>query len=200
LDEIYYPHSHCNQTVPPRVPSRGMYDRLNPVSTTPDDINEEDDLFTNKNNYRKKIRKLQMSIRPIGNEKSTNSPDYNQIQNTNLYRTLIPYYTYEDGINEKLNVGPNYDFNWYENNNHNYSDFIREFNKIHPPDFNDVLLHPLNPPRQVRRSFSFTDPPFRNNYIQPSNLPNNTTQEFLRSLREEKKKKNNRNNKNNKKK
>jgi hypothetical protein len=38
LDEIYYPHSYSypNQTVPPRVPSRGMYHRLNPVSITPD--------------------------------------------------------------------------------------------------------------------------------------------------------------------
>jgi hypothetical protein len=139
-----------------------------------------------------------------------------------LYCTLLPYYNNEDDINERINVGPDYDFNWKENNNHNYSDFIHEFDQIHPPNFNDFLLHPpdynsqllhpptqgniihhLNPPRQVRRSFSFTDPGFRNNYIQHSNLPNSTTQEFLRSLREEKKKKkkkNNKNNKNNKKK
>jgi hypothetical protein len=56
LDEIYYPHSQPNQTVPPRVPSRGMYDRLNPISTTPDLKDEEEDLFTNKKEYRKKIR------------------------------------------------------------------------------------------------------------------------------------------------
>jgi hypothetical protein len=69
-------------------------------------------------------------------------------------------------------------------NNHNYSEFIHEFNQIHFPNFNDFLLHPPdynnhllhpptqgniihhpNPPRQVPHSFSFTDPAVRNNYI-----------------------------------
>jgi hypothetical protein len=71
LDELYHLHSYSypNETLPPRVPSRGMYDRLNPVSVTPEIKNEEDDLFTNKEKYRNRIRKLQMSIRPIGNKK-----------------------------------------------------------------------------------------------------------------------------------
>jgi hypothetical protein len=58
LDEIYDSHSYPNNIVPPRVPSRGMYDRLNPVSVTPDINEEDDDLITNKKNYRNKIRKL----------------------------------------------------------------------------------------------------------------------------------------------
>jgi hypothetical protein len=103
------------------------------------------DLITNKEKYRKRIRKLQMSIRPIGNKKSTNSPDYDQIQNTDLYRSLIPYNTNENGIN------------WEEkhNHNHNYSDFIHDLN----------MIDPQNPPRQVHHSFSFLDDNLRNNYI-----------------------------------
>jgi hypothetical protein len=66
------------------------------------------------------------------------------------------------------------------------------------------LLHPPNPPRQVRRSFSFTDPAFRNNYIQYPNSSENTLEHFRELLRiqrrKKKKKKNNNNNKNNKKK
>jgi hypothetical protein len=95
-------------------------------------INEEDDLFIDKKNYRKKIRNLQKSIRPIGN-----SPDYNEIHNKNLYRSLIPY--------------NNHNYDLEENHNHNYSDFIHDFNMIHPannnellhpPDYNNSLLHP----------------------------------------------------------
>jgi hypothetical protein len=210
LDEIFHPHSYSypNERLPPRVPSRGMYDRLNPVSVTPDFKEEVDDIITNKGKYRNRIRKLQMSIRPIGNKKSSNSPDYDQIQKTNLYRSLIPYYTNEDDINERVDLGPDYDFNWVNNHNHNYSDFIHEFDQIYPPNFNDFFLHPPdynnqlllpptqgniihppNPPRQVPRNFSFTDPALGNNYIQPLNLPNSTTQQFLESLRRQRTKK-----------
>jgi hypothetical protein len=139
LDEIYDLHYYPNRTVPPCVPSRGMYDRLNSVSISPGIKNEEDDLFTNKEKYRNRIRKLQMSIRPIGNKKSSNSPDYDQIQKTNLYRSLIPYYANEDAINERVDVGPDYDFNWFNNHNHNYSDFIHEFDQIHLPNINDFF-------------------------------------------------------------
>jgi hypothetical protein len=124
---------------------------------------EEDDLFIDKKNYRKKIRNLQKSIRPIDN-----SPDYNEIVNKDLYHSLIQY------------------------NNNNYSDFIHDFNKIHtpnnnsllhPPDYNNSLLHPpdynnslLHPPYYnnsllhppVRHSFSFT--PFDFATVFPSAL------------------------------
>jgi hypothetical protein len=160
-----------------------------------------------------------------------------------LYRTLIPYYTNEDGINERIDVGFNHDFNWEENNHHNYSDFIRDFNRIHPlnndndllhpPDYNNKLLHPphqgiiplydengylnpdirniqeyyrnprnshlldnplnynniIHPPRQVPCSFSFTDPAFRNNYIQHPNLPLTPLEEFRQALRIQRRKK-----------
>jgi hypothetical protein len=64
-----------------------------------------------------------------------------------LYRSLIPYHTNKNDINERLDVDPDHNFNWEENNNHNYSDFIREFNIIHTfiYDYNDndnSLLHP----------------------------------------------------------
>jgi hypothetical protein len=83
-----------------------MYDGLNPVSITPENIgiNEEDNLFIDKKNYRKKIRNLQKSIRLIDN-----SVDYNEIQNKDLYRSLIAY--------------PN-----NENHNHSFSHFIHDFN------------------------------------------------------------------------
>jgi hypothetical protein len=73
-----------------------------------------------------------------------------------LYRLLNPQYTNENGINERINAGPDYAFNLFENNNNNYSDFILEFNSIHtptydynnsllhPPDYNNGLLHPQN--------------------------------------------------------
>jgi hypothetical protein len=69
---------------------------------------------------------------------------------------------------------------------------------FHPPDYNNQLflppnqgniIHHSNPPRQVPPSFYFTDPAVRNNYIQPSNLPNSTTQQFLESLRRQRRKK-----------
>jgi hypothetical protein len=53
---------------------------------------------------------------------TNHSPDYNEILNKDLYCSLIPY--------------PN-----KENHNHDYSDFIHDFNMIHPANDNE-LFHP----------------------------------------------------------
>jgi hypothetical protein len=126
-----------------------MYDGSNPVSITPENmgINEEDDLFIDKKNYRKKIRNLKNTIRPIGN-----SPDYNEIQNKNLYRSLIPY--------------NNHNYDLEENHNHNYSDFIHDFNMIHPPN-NNELLHPPNQNNQG--SYLLHPPDYNNNSFYDEN-------------------------------
>jgi hypothetical protein len=52
LDKLHKKYFVPNVLIPPRVPSRGMYDGSNPVSVTPENIgiNEEDDLITNKKN------------------------------------------------------------------------------------------------------------------------------------------------------
>jgi hypothetical protein len=129
-----------------------------------------------------------------------------------LYGTLKPQYNNEGNINERISVGPDYDFNWVNNNNHNYSDFIHEFDQIHPQNFNDFLLHPpdynnqlLHPPTQgniihrpnhqnsnpppVRHSFSFLDDNLRNDFIQHPNSSENILEHFRELLRIQKKKK-----------
>jgi hypothetical protein len=128
---------------------------------------EEDDLFTNKKDYRNSIIDLGM-YRPLHKERPnhrvTNSPDYD----FNLY----------DQYNE---IQPTFE---EYNNNSNYNDFIQDFNMIltpnynnnrfisapydsssgllHPPNQNNSLLHPLDynsslihPPNQ--NNFSFYD-------------------------------------------
>jgi hypothetical protein len=91
-----------------------------------------------------------MNIRPIrntdSNKRKTKNPDYYHMQELNLFRVLNPQYNNEGDINERISVGPDYDFNLFENNNNNYSDFIRDFNSIHPPiyDNSNSLLHPPN--------------------------------------------------------
>jgi hypothetical protein len=108
-----------------------------------------------------------MMIRPIRNEKSSNSPDYDQIQNLNLYRTLNPQYNNEGDINERISAGPDYDFNLFENNNNNYSDFIREFNSIHPPNNNRLISAPYD------SSSGLLHPPdYNNSLLHPSNQGN----------------------------
>jgi hypothetical protein len=107
---------------------------------------EEDDLFTNKKDYRNSTIDLGMH-RPLHKERH----------------------------NHRVTNSPYYDFNWYDqhneiqptfeeynNNNNNYNNFIRDFNMIHPfnqgnyllypPDYNNSLLHPPN-----QNNFSFYD-------------------------------------------
>jgi hypothetical protein len=155
LDEIYYPHSYPNQTVPPRVPSRGSYDGSNSVFKFPENINEEEDLDRNwRKKYRNSILKLKMNIRPIRNK------NYNKRKS----RSFNNDFNWEEQHNE---IRPT--FEEFNNNNSNYNDFIREFNLIHtpnydnnnnnrlisasyvssygllhPPDYNNSLLHPPN--------------------------------------------------------
>jgi hypothetical protein len=170
VDQIRHPHFSSNQIVPPRVPNRGMYDRINSVSRSPDDINEEDDDLSRKEKYRKKTRKLQMFIRPIGYIK--------------------------------------------HNNNSNFNDFIRDFNMIHTPNYdNNSLLHPpdynpnlsfydgngdLNPDirniqeyYQNHRDSNLFYNPFSsdNNFIQPTISTLTPLEEFRQALRIQRKKK-----------
>jgi hypothetical protein len=170
-----------------------MYDRINSLSRSPDDINEEDDHLSTKEKHRKKIRKLQMSIRPIGYIKHNNNSNYNDfIRGFNMIHT------------------PNY------NNNSllhppNQGDYL-----LHPPDYNSNFSFydengDLNPDiRNIQQYFGnhrdsnlFYNPfSSDNNYIQhPISQPTPLEEfrELLRIQRRKMKKKNNKNNKNNKK-
>jgi hypothetical protein len=74
----------------------------------------------------------------------------------------------------------------------NIQEYYRNPHNLHlldnPLNYNNVIHH-LNPQRQVPRSFSFTDPAFRNNYIQLPNSPLNPLEEFRQALRIQRRKK-----------